>query len=277
MEKFENSIFNEQWDKALEFISKDENLIFELNPYDISWKIFYYSLVENGKEKHIPPFGKKTDLNKLVEICKVNGITGKNLPQATAFKDKNQINFLLENGHKINEEDFGERTALMVASALNDKELVSFLIKKNANVSHFDQDNLEAIDFTTSNEIIEILKANGGKTEQERDKEYDDYCNARESLNESREINLSFMKSAENGNFEKLEKAFNQSKIKTLTLNFAYPINGWTALHYAVKNNDKKSVKFLIENGIDIEKRNLDNLTAKELAEQLERTNLFTE
>lgn len=277
MEKFENSIFNEQWDKALEFISKDENLIFELNPYDISWKIFYYSLVENGKEKHIPPFGKKTDLNKLVEICKVNGITGKNLPQATAFKDKNQINFLLENGHKINEEDFGERTALIVASALNDKELVSFLIKKNANVSHFDQDNLEAIDFTTSNEIIEILKANGGKTEQERDKEYDDYCNARESLNESREINLSFMKSAENGNFEKLEKALNQSKIKTLTLNFAYPINGWTALHYAVKNNDKKSVKFLIENGIDIEKRNLDNLTAKELAEQLERTNLFTE
>jgi len=277
MERFENSIFNEQWDQALEFISKDENLIFELNPYDISWKIFYYSLVENGKEKHIPPFGKKSDLNKLVELCKINGIKGENLPQATAFKDKNQINFLLSNGHKIDEEDFGERTALMVASALNDKELVSFLIEKKANVSHFDQDNLEAIDFTSSNKIIEILKSNGGKTEQERNKEYDDYCNARESLNESREINLSFMKSAENGNFEQLEKSFNQSKIKSLTLNFAYPINGWTALHYAVKNNDKKLVKFLIENRINTEKRNIDGLTAKDLAEKLKRTNLFTE
>jgi len=30
MEKFENSIFNEQWDKALEFISKDEKLILEM-------------------------------------------------------------------------------------------------------------------------------------------------------------------------------------------------------------------------------------------------------
>jgi len=277
MEEFEDIIFNEQWDKALELISENKELISELNPYDISWKIFYYQLVENGKEKHIPPFGKKSDLMKIVDLCLNNGIKGRNLPQATAFKDKNQINHLLSNGHKINEEEFGERTALMVASALNDMELVDFLIKKNANVSHFDQDNLEAIDLTSSKEIKELLNSKGGKTEQERDKEYDEYCNAREHLNESREINLSFMKGAENGNLEQLENSLKQSKLKTFTINFAYPINGWTALHYAVRNNDKIIIGFLIKNGIDIEKRNIDGLTAKDLAKQLERTNLFTE
>lgn len=268
-------LFNEQWDKVLDLISKDKFLISEIDSYDIAWKRFYYGLVENGKEVHIEPFGQFSDLLKVVDICIMNGLKGKTIPQATAFQDKMTIDKLISEGHRIDEEDFGERTALMVAATLNNIDLVRFIIDKDANISHYDQDNFEAIDFTTSDEIIELLKSLGGKTKEERNKEFDEYCDAREYWNNIREINIAFMQASEKSNLIQMKSALDKSSLKFMTLNFTNSSNGWTALHYAVKNEDRNVIDFLVQQGIDSEKRNSDGLTAKELAIKLGHNGLF--
>ena len=99
----------------------------------------------------------------LVEECKKNGMVGITLPQATVFKQIDQINKLLNEGHDVNEFDFGQRTGLMVAAVMNDFEMVKFLVEKGANNSFSDQDNFQASDLTTSKEIISFLKPEGKK------------------------------------------------------------------------------------------------------------------
>ncbi len=269
MNEIGDIIFNEQWDRVLEEISKDKNLIGHIEPYDLAWKRFQYQLAENGIEELVPPYGKFKDLLKLIEICKNQGLTGLNIPQATAFQQLDQIKVLLNQGHEIDEQDFGERTGLFVAAALNDIHLVNFFIDNGAFVSFYDQDNFEAIDFTTSDEIKEILNKHNGRTKTQRQQDYDEYCDAREKLNILREINLSFMKAAEKGDISQMEQALKNSSMDFMTLNFAYPINGWTALHFAAKNNDKRAFDFLVSKGIDTTKKNIVGLTALELAKSL--------
>lgn len=269
MNDFDDIIFNEQWDRVLEEISKDKSLIGQIEPYDLAWKRFQYQLAENGIEELVLPYGNFTDLLKLIEIFKNQGLTGLNIPQATAFQQLDQIKILLNQGHEIDEQDFGERTGLLVAAALNDVQLVNFFIDNGAFVSFYDQDNLEAIDFTTSDEIKEILNKNNGRTKAQRQQDYDEYCDAREKLNVLREINLSFIKAAEKGDISQMEQALKNSSMDFMTLNFAYPINGWTALHFAAKNNDKRAFEFLVSKGIDTTKKNIEGLTALDLAKTL--------
>ena len=274
MKDIDNIIFNEEWDEVLKELIKYKNLIMTIDPYDLAWKRFQYQLAENGIQELVSPFGKYSDLIKLISYCKKR-IVGQTIPQATAFQQIEQIKSLLNKGHNIDEQDFGERTGLLVAATLNDYEMVKFFVGNGAFVSFYDQDNLEAIDFTTSNEIKNFLKNVGGKTEKERNKEYDDYCESREYWNVMREINLQFMKGAETGNINQMKDALQKSSIKQFTLNFAYPVNGWTAMHFAVKNNDKELIDFLIKQGIDINKKNIDGSTAIDLAKQLNRAELF--
>ena len=173
MNDIDDIVFNEQWDRVLEEISKDKNLIGRLEPYDLAWKRFQYQLADNGKEELIAPLGDFKDLLKIIDKCKNEGIVGQTIPQATAFQQLDQIKKLLKQGHNIDEQDFGERTGLLVAATLNDEQLVQFFIDNRAFVSFFDQDNFEAIDLTISNEIIELLARHGGKTKAQRRQDYD--------------------------------------------------------------------------------------------------------
>ena len=269
MANIDDIIFNEQWSRVLEEISKNKNLIGRFEPYDLAWKRFQYQLADNGKEELTAPFGDLKDLLKIIALFTEEGMVGLTIPQAAALQQLDQIKKLIGQGHNIDEQDFGERTGLLVAATLNDKELVRFFIDNGASVSFYDQDNFEAIDLTTAKEIIELLAAHNGKTKEHRRQDYDEYCDAREKLNILKEINLSFMKAAEKGDIIKMEDALKRSSMDFMTLNFAYPINGWTALHYAAKNNDKKTFNFLVGKGIDTTKKNIDDLTAKELAKSL--------
>ncbi len=275
MTDFSDKIFNEQWDKVYELISNDKTLISEIDSYDITCKRFYYGLVENGKEEYIPPFGQFSDLLKVVDACVNNGMKGKTIPQATAFQQIDQIKELLDHGHNIDEQDFGERTGLLVAAALNDFELVKFFVDNGAFVSFYDQDNLEAIDLTNSIEILDILAKNNGKTKQQRADDYDEYCIARESLNLHREANLKFIRAAKEGDLVKMQEALTNSTMPTITINHTDYESGNTALHYAVQNNDSNSIKFLTLNRIDTEKTNKQGITAKELALKLGYNDLF--
>jgi len=269
MKDIEDIFFNEDWNGFLKVVAENKDIISIINPADLAWKRFQYQLSENGKTDLIPPFGNFTELLKVIEHCKNNGLLGLTIPQATVFQQFEQIEYLLSQGHNIDEQEFGETTGLLVAAALNDYDLVKFFIDNGAFVSFYDQDNFEAIDLTTSDEIVQLLKQHNCKTKEQRQQDYDEYCEAKEKLNILREINLSFMKGAETGNKKQMEEALQRSSVSFMTLNFAYPINGWTALHYAAKNNDKVVFNFLIDLGIDIAKKNLDGFTAIELANKL--------
>lgn len=269
MTNFSDILFNEQWDKVFELISNDRTLISEIDPYDIASKRFYYGLVENGKEEHVSPFGKFSDLLKVVDTCVNNGMKGKTIPQATAFQQIDQIKELLEKGHNIDEQDFGERTGLLVAATLNDFERVKFFIDNGAFVSFYDQDNFEAIDLTNSIEIVDLLAKNNGKTKQQRANDYDEYCIARESLNLHREANLKFIRAAKEGDLAKMQDALTNNSMPSITINHTDKESGNTALHYAVQNNDAKTIEFLLLNRIETNKINRQGITAKELAIKL--------
>ncbi len=168
MDELGDLVFDEQWDRVFEAISKDKGLIDNIDPNNLSWKRFQYQLAENRIEELMQPFGNFEDLLKVIDICKKHGMTGVNIPQAVAFQQIEQIKNLLIRGHNIDEIDFGGRTGLLVAAALNDIEIVHFLIENGAFISFCDQEGLEAIDYTTSTEIIEILSMHNGKTESQR-------------------------------------------------------------------------------------------------------------
>jgi|GEM_PF-1968253 Ankyrin repeat. len=276
MKNIEDIFFNEDWNSFLKAVTENKDIISTIDPADLAWKRFQYQLSENGKTDLVPPYGNFTELLKVIEYCKNNGLLGLTISQATAFQQIEQIKYLLSQGLNIDEQEFGETTGLLIAAALNDYDLVKFFIDNGALVSFYDQDNFEAIDLTVSNDIVQLLKQCGGKTKEQRQQDYDEYCEARENLNILREINLLFMKGAETGNLRQMEEALQKSSIDFLTLNFAYPVNGWTALHYAVKNNDKIVFNFLINKGIDTAKKNLDGLTAMELANNLGHIELLS-
>lgn len=262
-------LFIEKWDLALMEIKADKDLIKQVDPAELASNRYYYQLYQNQKGEYGKPNGNYMDLINLIEFCKENGLQGLTIPQAAAFGQVDQIERLLTQGNNIDEQDFGETTGLLVASALNDLNLVKYFIDKGAFVSFYNQDNYEAIDLTSSETIFEILSENGGKTKERRNQDFADYCIAREDLNILREVNLSFMKGAETSNLKQMEEALKRSSMNFMTLNFAYPINGWTALHFAVRNNNKEVFDFLVNKGIDTEKKNIDGLTAYELAKKL--------
>ena len=182
----EDNIDNEKWDIVLTMLNNNPNILSEIDTNNLAWKIFQYSVAENGKDKLIEPYGQISDLKKLVLFCKTLGLKSHNLIEAVAFDDEIAIeNFIVnsEINSEINSEDFGERTSLFIACAKNDFRKVKLLVENNCNVSHFDIDNFEAIDYTISEEIILYLKSVGGKTILERKSEYDEYCEAKEFWN----------------------------------------------------------------------------------------------
>lgn len=266
---------NEQWDRVFEELFKNKELCSSIDPADLAWKRYQYQLAENGKSELVAPFGKKSDLLKVIELCKQQGMLGLTIPQATAFQQVEQIKNLLSNGHHIDEEEFCETTGLLVAAALNDYELVKYFIDNGAFVSFLDQDNNEAIDLTTSKEISDLLSKNKGKTKEQRADDYDAYCIARENLNDHREANISFIKAAQIGDLTRMKEALTNNTMPFITIDYTDYESGNTALHYAVIKNDSNAVKFLLANRIDTKKKNKQELTALELAKQIGNEKLF--
>jgi len=270
-EQLQDNFDNERWDKVFEILTGDNKLVSEIIAQDLAWKNFQYALDANGKDKLVSPFGKYSDLKNVISLCKQIGLVASNIPEATSLQDLDTIKSLLAKGHNIDEHSFGERTGLIVSAAINDRQLVDFFIINGAFISFDDMEHLQAIDYSTDEQIIELLKLSGGKTRAERNEEFAEYADAREKLNVLREINLAFMKAAETGDLNKIKNALKETSLDFFTLNFAYPINGKTALHLAVENNQIEVAKFLLEKGINKSSKNIDGLTALDTAKKLNR------
>jgi len=86
---------------------------------------------------------------------------------------------------------------------------------------------------------------------------------------------MNFIKSSENDDFDNMQKNYDASPLKSMTINFTNSTNGKTALHYAVQFDNKKIVEFLIKQGIDKDKKDVNNDTAYDLAKKLGKNGLF--
>ena len=275
MTSLQDHIDIEKWGIVYELVSKDNALIKDIDPYDLALKVVHYALVEKGEEKFYYDYCSFDDLKKTIKKCKELGLVARTIPQAVAFQDLDSINLLLENGHNIDEQDFGERTGLIVSSLLNDLNLTQFLIDKNAWVNFFDQDSLEAIDYASNETIFNLLKSLGGQTKSERNEAMNDYYDAVTDMNDMRSTQMEFMEGAENGDLSKMENALKRPKGFWI-LNGSWPINGKTALHLAVEKNKVEACKFLIGKGLDMNKPDLNGETPFDIAKRLNLTEIIT-
>lgn len=274
MTTLQDHIDIEHWDKVLELISKDNSLVKDIDPYDLAWKVVQYALVEKGEEKYHYDYCSYDYLKKTVQKCKQLGLIAKTIPQATAFQCIETIKLLLDEGHNIDEQDFGERTGLIVCSLLNDLVLTNFFIDNKAWINFFDQDNLEAIDYTTDENIFNLLKSLGAQTKTERNKVMDEYYDAVEVMNDMRSTQMEFMEGAENGDIAKMEIALKKPK-GFWVLNGSLPVNGKTALHLATEKNRIEATRYLLERGLDKNKADLNGETPFELAKRLKLTEIL--
>lgn len=274
MTTLQDHIDIEQWDKVYELVSKDNSLIKDIDPYDLAWKVFQYALVEKGVEEYYYDYCSYDDLKKTVQKCKELGLTTKSIPQAVTFQDIGTIKLLLDEGHNIDEQDFGERTGLIVSSLLNDLTLTQFFIDNNASINFFDQDSFEAIDYTSNDIIFNLLKSLGGQTKSDRNKAMDEYYDAVEVMNDMRSTQMEFMEGAENGDISKMESALNRPK-GFWVLNGSWPVNGKTALHLATEKNRVNATEFLIKKGLDKNKPDLNGETPFDIAKKLNLTEIL--
>lgn len=274
MKTIQDYIEIEKWDQVFDLVLNDNSLIQEIDPYDLSWKVFHYTLVEKGDEEYYYDYCSYEDLKRTIKKCIELGLAPKTIPQAAAFQDIDKIRLLIAEGHNIDEEDFGERTGLIVSSLLNDLTITQFLLDNNAWVNHYDQDSLEAIDYTTDETIFNLLKSLGGQTKSEREKAMDEYYDAVEVMNDMRSTQMEFMEGAENGDISKMESALNRPK-GFWVLNGSWPVNGKTTLHLAIEKNRVEATKYLIEKGLDINKPDLNGETPFDLAKRLNLTEIL--
>ncbi len=275
MTTLQDHIDIEKWDIVYELVSKDNSLIKDIDPYDLSWKVVQYAIIEKGEEKYYYDYCSFDYLKKTINKCRELGLVARTIPQAVAFQDIDTIKLLLEKGHNIDEQDFGEKTGLIVSSLLNNLTLTQFLIDNNAWVNFFDQDSLEAIDYTTNKTIFNLLKSLGGQSKSERNEAMNDYYDAIEDMNDMRSTQIEFMEGAENGEVMKMENALKRPK-GFWVINGSWPVNGKTALHLATEKNRVEAIKFLIEKGLDIYKPDLNGETPFEIAKRLNLTEIIT-
>jgi hypothetical protein len=275
MTRLQENIDIEKWDIVYELVSKDNSLIKDIDPYDLAWKVVQYALVEKGEEKYYYDYCSYDELKKTIKKCKELGLTAITIPQAAAFQDLDTIKLFLEQGHNVDEQDFGERTGLIVSSLLNDLNITQFLIDNNAWINYFDQDSLEAIDYSTNETILNLLKSLGGQTKSERKEVINEYYDAVEVMNDMRSTQMEFMEGAENGDILKMENALKKPK-GFWVINGSWPVNGKTALHLAIEKNRIEATKFLIAKGLNINKPDLSGETPFDIAKRLNLTEILT-
>ncbi len=249
----------EKWKEYLDLIKQDKSLI---DKVDFSY-LLHLRLNYELHDK-----SKIDEILVVIEYCKNIGLKPENIPQATILNDKDEIKNLLLKGNGIDEIDYWGRTALVIATILNNTELVKFILDNNASVHCDDNEHLTAIDYSQSEKISELLRAEGAQTKKERNEAMDDYYSAVEFSNDFRDVQIQFMTGAANNKIEQMQEALNRPK-GIWVLNCSYPINGKSALHLAVESKSITAVEFLLLKGINKNIKDHKGETPLDIAKRL--------
>ena len=171
------------------------------------------------------------------------------LADAVINKDTVKINQLLQSGVDINtQHPTSGTTVLMIASSYYYyDEMVAYLIRKGADVNLRDNEGKTALLWAASNSLpnAKILVEHGAKVNIAANDGMTPFLQATLGVS-SGKVPIELC--------ELLRK--NGADVNAaLTRNNA---SGWTALHYAVVNNNANLVKFLIKHGANVNKFNAE-------------------
>jgi ankyrin repeat protein len=86
-------------------------------------------------------------------------------PRSSEYAD---IDKLIIAGHDVDTFlEFSKRTALQIATFNNDFEMISYLLQMTKYVNWTDYNQLTAVDIASDNSIVELLRSNGGESNDE--------------------------------------------------------------------------------------------------------------
>jgi ankyrin repeat protein len=261
-------IGNEHWEDALSMVQSDDSLLHTIDLEDLLWSKVSYHTNEFHKYSVENNLDKLQALENLIETCVGKGLKPKTVYSAAVLGDISLIEKMLQDGHFIDENGFGERTGLIIAALFDNYELCKYLVAHNAHAMFDDIEHFTAIDYTTSLEIIQLLKQAGAYTKAESDQMANDYADSMDFVNDLRDTQIEFMNGAEKGDVVQMEHALNKPK-GYLVLNGTYPVNSKSALHLAVEKNKIESVNFLLSKGLDKNKKDINGESPIDIAKKL--------
>lgn len=261
-------ISNEHWEAALSMLQSDASLLHDIDLEDLLWNKVSYHINEIHHYTPGSNLHKLSALEKMIDHCVANGLKPQTIYAAAVLGDLTAIEKLLQEGHFIDENSFGERTGLIIAALFNNYLLCKFLVEHKAHTMFDDIEHFTAIDYTTSKEIIHLLKDAGAYTKAEADQMANDYADSMDFVNDLRDTQIEFMGGAEKGDVAQMQHALSKTK-GFLVLNGTYPANDKSALHLAVEKNKMESVKFLLSKGLDQNKKDFAGESPIDIARRL--------
>ena len=178
-------------------------------------------------------------------------------PLVTAVEsgDKDMVSLLIQKGAYVNTA-YGK--PLITAIQKDEKEIVSLLIENGANVN-MDYDGKLPLDFAKNGEIIALLKSHGAITKTEQD-EADKLFSSFVSLHNVEEAKSLI---SQISNIDTASRVFTADIIASNERSAEYlDVDDTTLMLAAANGGDIEMVKFLVENGANVNASNSHGVTA---------------
>ena len=224
-------------DKVKEFIEDNG-----INPADMRDKLNENALIISAASNNIDVFKMLVEEYNL-DVNHKNNLGVTPLISASNLGNKDLIKFLLSKDANINDKNNKGLSALILASEKDYKEIVELLLEKGANVNDKDDNNWTALIFAVTNknlEVVKLLLEKGANVNYKEDNGW-----------------TALMRAAQDGYKEivelLLEKGANINEKED---------DGWTALIFGANNNHLEVVELLLERGADINEKENDGRTA---------------
>ncbi len=192
----------------------------------------------------------------------------------------NELQQLIKaNNTVLEQRDINQNTPLLLATKLNKKEIISYLLRQNVNINAQNNLGLTALIYAAKNNELSLLKKFLAKDANLKLKsingigavgyaiKYQHYS-VFNYLIKLTEPNKKYTKNQEllvkacfNGNLTQTKKLLT----KNIDVNFLYYLN-FTLLMFAAHSGNKDIVEYLIERGANVNQKNIFNDTALRMA-----------
>lgn len=199
-------------------------------------------------------------VNKILE----QGVKFDQVSIAAVFGTVQDVKMLVDSGCDVDDFlEFSYRTALQIATFMNNKEMLKYLLSKTRHIDWCDYENKTAIDIATDEEIISLLRKAGAKSNDEIMESINQAQSEVRRFQEGHYYGETLLEASKNGDYEKVREIITMPVEKggLLLLRFtARNKEGKSALHLAAENGHIAIVECLLSQGMRI---NIEDLTGE--------------
>jgi len=185
---------------------------------------------------------------------------------ASQYNNERVIKLLIDRNADVNLTTYEDWTPLHIATYYNNIKTVKKLLEKHPDLNKKTEDGLTALDiaFNTRNkEIYYLLLDHISKLDEEKKQmiesmHIENKNKIIQKINNKAESLINAVKDK-----ERMRDAINLINSGEIGLEYIDK-NGWTALHWACYNGNKKIVKLLIENNVKIDRKTYNGIHGSE-------------